>query len=45
MILTQSQVDTISEILRRGNTVEIKKVNGQIQIIEIRRKCVRRDDI
>lgn len=45
MILTQSQVDTISEILHRGNTVEIKKVNGQIQIIEIRRKCVRRDDI
>lgn len=45
MSLTQSQIDTISDILKRGNTAEIKKVGGQIQIIEIRRKCVRRDDI
>lgn len=29
-------------ILKRGNTVEVKRVNGEIQIIEIQRKIKHR---
>lgn len=33
---------TILPILKRGNTVEIKRVGGEIQIIEIQRKIKHR---
>ena len=41
MILTPFTPDaweTISVILRHGDTVELKRVGGQLQIVEIKRK-------
>lgn len=31
-------IEEILRILKRGNTVEVKKVNGQIVVVEIERK-------
>lgn len=36
--LPEKIVDAISDALKRGNDVELKKVNGQIVVIEIQRK-------
>ena len=36
--LPESVRETITQILARGNTVEVKMVQGQIQVIEISRK-------
>lgn len=34
--------ETILSILKRGNTAEVKRVGGEIQIIEIQRKVKHR---
>lgn len=31
-------IEEILRILKRGNTVEVKKVNGQLVVVEIERK-------
>lgn len=31
-------VETITKILKRGDTVELKKENGKLVVVEIRRK-------
>ena len=36
--LNDEVLAVIEQALKRGNTVEIKKVNGQIQVIEIDRR-------
>lgn len=36
--LPEKIVDAIFDALKRGNDVELKKVNGQIVVIEIQRK-------
>lgn len=38
MTLTVKELECIARILKSGNNVELKKVNGEIQIIEIQRK-------
>lgn len=38
MELPNQVLIAIERALKRGNTVELKKVNGQIQVIEINRK-------
>lgn len=38
MTLTEEVLKTIESALKHGNTVELKKVNGQIQVIEIKRQ-------
>lgn len=35
-------LEKLLSILKRGNTAEIKRVNGEIQIIEIQRKIKHR---
>jgi len=36
--LPEKVVEAITEALRKGNDVELKKVNGQIVVVEIQRK-------
>lgn len=40
--MTQEALDKILSILKRGNTAEVKRVGGEIQIIEIQRKIKHR---
>lgn len=39
-ILTEKQLNEIQSIIRRGNTVELKKENGKIVIVEVGRKVI-----
>lgn len=39
---SEEVLEKILSILRRGNTVEIKRVGGEIQVIEIQRKVKHR---
>lgn len=41
--LSEEVLKAIEVALKRGNTVELKKVNGQIQVIEISRKLQVKD--
>ena len=43
--LPEDVVKAILEIIRRGNDAEVKKVNGQIVVVEIRRKVTKRTAI
>lgn len=43
--LNKEQLEEITRILRKGNTVELKKVNGQIHIVEIHRKITNRTEL
>ena len=43
--LNDEVLAVIEKALKRGNTVEIKKVNGQIQVIEIDRRLKIRQEI
>lgn len=40
--MTEEMSAKILAILKRGNTVEVKRVGGEIQIIEIQRKIKHR---
>lgn len=44
-ILNEEQLAEITRILRRGDTVELKKINGQIHIIEIHRKLTKKTEL
>lgn len=35
-------IEQIDRILRQGNDVELKKVNGKIHVVEVKRKIVDR---
>ena len=37
-VFTQEVIKKILKILRNGDTVELKKVQGEMQVIEIKRK-------
>lgn len=37
-LLTDEMLDLIAKILKRGDTVELKKENGDIVVVEIRRQ-------
>lgn len=37
-IFTDEVVDTISRIIKRGDSVELKRENGKLVIVEIQRK-------
>lgn len=41
-IASDEALTKILSILKRGNTVEVKRVGGEIQIIEIQRKIKHR---
>lgn len=45
LVLNDEVLMAIEKALKRGNTVELKKVNGQIQVIEIDRHLKIRQDI
>lgn len=40
MIITQEMEDTILNIIKHGGTAEVKKENGKLVIVEIKRKAV-----
>ncbi len=44
-LFSSEAIAEISRILKKGNTVEIKKVNGTLVIVEIQRKVKNRTSI
>ncbi len=44
-LFTSEAMAEISRILKKGNTVELKKVNGTLVIVEIQRKVKSRTSI
>lgn len=43
--LSKEQLEEITRILRKGGTVELKKINGQLHIIEIHRKLIDKKEL
>lgn len=44
-MLTNENIDLILSILKKGNTVELKRENGKIVIVEIQRKVKQKTSI
>lgn len=42
MSMNEQEWALIEKILKRGNTVELKRVRGQLHIVEIKRSVVHR---
>lgn len=43
MTLTNEALSKIEKALKRGNTVELKKVNGKLIVVEIGRKKIQEE--
>ncbi len=39
-LLDDKAIEAITQILKRGNNVEIKKVQGNVEVVEIKRKLI-----